>query len=76
MQTEIKINIYRDNGSWFGARWIGGEYDGCDALDVGAEADEGEARSVAYSDGLRLGREHGTPCSVVIDRVDDSSADG
>jgi len=24
----IKINMYKDSGTWFGARWIDGEYDG------------------------------------------------
>ncbi|HET9045068.1 MAG TPA: hypothetical protein VFN70_18060 [Burkholderiales bacterium] len=33
----IKINVYRSGGEWFGARWIGGEYDGCDALDASTE---------------------------------------
>src|SRR5882757_5643332 len=28
----IKINMYKDSGTWFGARWIDGEYDGCDEL--------------------------------------------
>lgn len=44
MTTTIKINVYRSGDQWFGARWIGGEYDGCDVLDdVGSEAEAIEA---------------------------------
>jgi hypothetical protein len=43
----IQINIYRAAGTWYGARWIDGEYDGCDALDVAGDASEDEARRAA-----------------------------
>jgi len=43
----IKINIYRASGTWYGARWIGGEYDGCDELPVGDAATETQARTAA-----------------------------
>ncbi len=36
----VVINIYRAGGRWFGARWIDGEYDGCDELDVADGASE------------------------------------
>ena len=39
----IKINVFRDAGTWYGARWIDGEYDGCDSLDVSSERDALEA---------------------------------
>lgn len=39
----IKINVYQINGYWFGARWIDGEYDGCDELDVPAGATAADA---------------------------------
>lgn len=34
----IKINVYRDGGTWYGARWVGEEYDGCDPLDIDDDA--------------------------------------
>lgn len=42
--STIKINIWCDKGTWFGARWIDGEYDGTDELDVadGASAEDAE----------------------------------
>lgn len=40
--TSTTINIYQDAGEWYGARWIAGEYDGCDVID--AETEE-EARA-------------------------------
>jgi hypothetical protein len=43
----IQINIYRSGGEWYGARWIDGEYDGCDELDVPGDASEDEARLCA-----------------------------
>lgn len=39
----IKINVYRCAGEWYGARWIGGEYDGCDELPCDSDASEEEA---------------------------------
>lgn len=43
----VKINVYRAGGKWFAARWIEGEYDGCDALDVASDATTAEAISAA-----------------------------
>ena len=40
----IVINIYREDGRWFGARWINGEFDGCDELD---EVEDGAPEAVA-----------------------------
>lgn len=34
----IEINVYRAVGEWYGARWIDGEYDGCDALEIPDDA--------------------------------------
>lgn len=48
-----KINIYKSGGKWFAARWIGGEYDGCDALDVAPSATTAEAREAARTMPLR-----------------------
>ena len=39
----ILINVFRDGGVWFGARWIDGQYDGCDRLNVGNDASDDEA---------------------------------
>ena len=39
----IKINVFRDAGTWYGARWIDGKYDGCNSLDVSSERDALEA---------------------------------
>ncbi len=47
MSAPIQINVYRDGGEWFAARWIGGEYDGCDALDLDGDATEAEALGAA-----------------------------
>lgn len=52
---KIEINIYRSAGAWYGARWIGGEYDGCDALDVADDAAEAEARVAAETMPLASG---------------------
>lgn len=43
----IKINIYRAGGEWFGARWIDGEFDGCDELGTAPAASE--AAALAYA---------------------------
>lgn len=45
----IEINIYRSAGSWYAARWIDGEYDGCDELDVAGDVTEDEARHEALT---------------------------
>lgn len=42
----IQINIYRSGGVWFGARWIDGEYDGCDELDYEGAT---EAEAMAWA---------------------------
>ena len=46
---QIQINIYRSAGTWFGARWIDGEYDGCDEPPVGDDADDAAATESALS---------------------------
>lgn len=43
----IEINVYRADGEWYGARWIDGEYDGCDRLDVEGGAPESAALEAA-----------------------------
>ena len=45
----IKINVYRDGQTWVGARWIDGEYDGCDELEISDNASEIEAIEAAKS---------------------------
>lgn len=47
MSKTIKINVYRDGSTWFGARWIDGDYDGCDELDVADDASEEDAFEAA-----------------------------
>jgi hypothetical protein len=49
----IRINIYRAGEAWYGARWVNGEWDGCDELDVPAGATEQEAREEALRMPLR-----------------------
>lgn len=49
---QIQINVYRAGGEWFGARWIDGEYDGCDELGCDGEASEEEA--LAHADDMPL----------------------
>lgn len=51
-----KVNVYMSNGQWFGARWAGDEYDGCDALDVpdGAQAHEALASASLEFDGAAI----------------------
>ena len=51
----VKINVYRDGGEWYAARWIGGEYDGCDTLEIDATASEAEALDAAHAMALRVG---------------------
>lgn len=41
--STIKINVYRDGSTWFGARWIDDEYDGCDALGISDGVSEQQA---------------------------------
>lgn len=49
LHAAIRINVFRDGGEWFGARWIDGEYDGCDALEISGEASTAEAISAAQA---------------------------
>lgn len=51
--SDIRINVYRAGGEWYGARWIDGEYDGCDALDVEPEASTSDA--IAHAQTMPLG---------------------
>lgn len=41
--SSIQINVFRDGSEWFGARWINGEYDGCDSLEISDDASTHEA---------------------------------
>lgn len=50
--AEIRINVYQSGGEWFGARWIDGEYDGCDALEIDGDASEEEA--IAHAESMPL----------------------
>lgn len=61
----IKINVYRDGGTWYGARWIDGEYDGCDEMDLDADAPEAAALEYAESMPLTVAGDR------VVARVDD-----
>lgn len=63
----IKINVYRVGSMWFGARWIDGEYDGCDPLDVAGDATEAEAIAEAHA--MRLGVEGPREVVRVADEV-------
>ena len=47
--AEIRIHIYRSAGEWFGARWIDGEYDVCDSLDIDDEATTEQAIDAAMA---------------------------
>lgn len=67
MANEIKINIFRDGGEWFGARWIDGKYDGCDSLGVDDDASEDEAREAAMATPLSV---DGTRTVACVDDVD------
>lgn len=61
----IKINVYRDGYEWFGARWIDGEYDGCDSLEIDDSASDAEALEAAQTMPLTISGER------VVSRVDD-----
>lgn len=63
--STIKINIYRDGSTWFGARWIDGEYDGCDSLEVDNSATEAQAIEAAQTMPLTISGDR------VVSRVDD-----
>lgn len=60
----IKINVYQSKGEWFGARWIDGEYDGCDGLVLAEGATAAEA--VAYAATMPLSRPEGEPREVAL----------
>jgi hypothetical protein len=47
MAKEVKINVYRDGTEWFAARWIDGEYDGSDSLEISDDASDAEAIEAA-----------------------------
>jgi len=66
--ARIQINVYRDGGEWFAARWIDGEYDSCDALPVASDASETEAMEAAREMPLIVEGER------VVRRVDDVRA--
>jgi hypothetical protein len=67
----IKINVYRDGSTWFGARWIDGDYDGCDALDIADECSAAEAIAAARAMPMTVNGER------LVSRVDDiDSANG
>lgn len=34
-----QVNIYKSGASWFGARWAGAEFDGCDPIEADDEAE-------------------------------------
>ena len=51
----ITINIYRTAGEWYAARWIDGEYDGCDAIDCDSDASDAEAIECAKEMPLNVG---------------------
>lgn len=63
--SSIKINVYRDGLVWFGARWIDGEYDGCDSLDISDDATEAEAIDAAREMPLTVTGER------IVSRVED-----
>jgi hypothetical protein len=46
----ITVKVFKDGSKWFGARWVDGEYDGCDPLDVDEGAPEVEALAAAQAE--------------------------
>lgn len=62
-----QINVYRDGGTWYGARWWDGEYDGCDELGIPDSSSEADAFHVART--MVLVRGAGLPRKVL--RVED-----
>lgn len=68
--SSIQINVYRSGGEWFGSRWIGGEYDGCDELPCDGDASEAEALACAMLMQLSADGERR------VTRVADVSAEG
>ena len=69
--STIKINVYRDGGEWFGARWIDGEYDGCDSLDIDDNSSESEAIEAAETMSLSVS---GDRTVRKVDDIDSASA--
>ncbi len=65
MSAPIQINVYRSGGEWYAARWIGGEYDGCDELDVSDDASDDEAMAEARTMALAVEGER------TVSRVED-----
>lgn len=63
----IKINIYRDGSTWFGARWIDGEYDGCDSLEIDDSATEAQAIEAAQTMPLTISGDRIVFCLDDID---------
>lgn len=63
--ASIKINVFRDGSEWFGARWIDGEYDGCDSLEIADDASEAQAIEAAKTMPLSVSGER------TINRVED-----
>lgn len=55
--ASIKINVFRAGSEWFGARWIDGEYDGCDSLEIAGDASEAAAIEAAKTMGLSVSGE-------------------
>lgn len=64
-QTQIKINVFRSGGEWFGSCFVNDEFDGCDALAIDGDASEDEAMECARKLPLSVAGER------TIARVDD-----
>lgn len=45
----VRINVFRDSTEWYAARWIDGEYDGCDSLDIDDSATAAQAAAAALA---------------------------
>ena len=58
-----KVNIYRSGNTWYGARWINGEYDGCDELEAETET-EAIAEAATIGDVVR--RVDDIACEFVV----------
>jgi hypothetical protein len=66
----VQVNVFRSEGTWFGALWIDGKYDCCDTLDLTGEASDEEA--VAHAEVMPL-RATGPR---VVRRVSDTDHNG
>jgi hypothetical protein len=51
---QIRINVYRHGSTWFAARWIDGDYDGCDELDIDDDASPFAAVAAAEAMALNV----------------------